>query len=119
MTRVGKGFVYSGQTVDTLPKGSIPVKMHLGNLLITRGLVSRIYPSVKSWVPSEFLGFIDNLDEWEKELLQDVQFDEDIFLVAQYFHNSVSDPNLQIYATSDRSAPDFVGKFSWACKSTK
>ena len=118
MERQGNGYEYSGRTNTTLPSDTVPVKIEWSNKIITRGPASRLYPIKQPQEPNDFTSYIATLDDWEQELLQDVIFDQDVFSFTQYLKDTSSDSGTKIFATSDGSAPDFVGSFGWACKST-
>ena len=67
-------------------------------------------------IVNDFQSYVQNLQEWEKLLIQDVEIYGDIFQLAEYFANATEESRTKIYATSDGSAPNCVGTFGWASK---
>ena len=59
-----------------------------------------------------FTTFVSVLPKWENHLLRNIELDSDIFTVVEMLNKD----ECHILATSDGSAPNFVGSFGWAAK---
>ena len=68
---------------------------------------------VSTSTPGDFDTYLDLLPEWERLLLTNVQLHTDVFATAKLLN---SDNTMN--ATSDGSAPNFVGSFGWSAKTT-
>ena len=115
-TKNNNEFIYSKTTVKQIPSSCVPVDLDLSQPRITRRSSSTVYPKFATCNPTNFESYIATLPTWEQALLQNIEFQEDIFQFSEYLQSSTDTPGIWIYATSDGSAPEFIGSFGWACK---
>jgi hypothetical protein len=111
-------FTFSGTVVSKLPRPAIPADLTLDTAQILLLPTTLPFPKLRHYVPTSFSAYVDTLLPWEQALLQDVQFADNVYSFTQYL--SPNDPNsvINIHATSDGSAPNFIGTFGWASKAS-
>ena len=106
--------LYDGVTTDEVSPNSTPCKLDMTTPSITISSASFSLPQPTFIQPGDFQTYIANLPLWECQLLQNVVLSEDIFSVVTHMNCEQS----TTYATSDGSAPNFVGSFGWAAKTS-
>lgn len=96
--------------VPKLPKHTTPVEAWFqdGHLVITTPTHSSLPIEIEE--PILFLDYIQTLELWERELVRDIQFSGDVYTFVTSMQHAPT-----VYCTSECSAPNFIGSFSWVC----
>ena len=103
---------FTGHTVLTLPHDAVPVDLDLSSSDIILHKYCRATQHRRPEPPNSFLMYIGSLEKWEQELIQDVQFQRDVFHFVDMLQQH------HTHTTSDGSAPNFIGTFGWVCSLT-
>jgi len=101
-------FTFNGTTTSTLPPKSIPVDLDLNTESILLQPYRKIYPTLTPLSPSSFSEFVNTLQPWESEIIQETRFPTNIYEFVDQIQNATT-----VLFTSDGSAPQFVGSFGW------
>ena len=101
-------------STTAVPMGAIPVDLDFSTAEIT--LLEYQFPAWEEaqQTPASFSDYIETLDEWERELLQEVEINDDVYVLVSAIISHASNSDGEILATSDGSAPNFVGTFGWS-----
>ena len=92
-------------SVETLPSDCVPCQ-------VTRNKVvcySETLHIPSSLLSADFSHYIESLPTWQYQILQKVALHNDAFTTIKILNEDE-----EIFATSDRSAPNFIGSFGWA-----
>jgi hypothetical protein len=103
--------------VTTIPRSAVPVDIDSTTDNWRLKQFSPPLPSHTSTPPSSFKAFIQELEDWEFQLLRNVEFATDPFtLMSQWttLASTSTSPSPSVTICSDGSAPDFVGTFGWS-----
>ena len=106
---------YDGDTVSGIPPDALPCRLDLTGEVITLEYISSKFHSISVDDSGDFQTCIETLPKWEYHLLRNVEMTADIFTTVQVFNND----GATLCATSDGSAPEFIGSFGWAMRTTK
>jgi ribonuclease HI len=101
-------FVDTGFTIQNLPQHVVPIDADIQEESLTilpysPMHIPRIIPE-----PLTFQEHVATLEQWEQDLMSEVQFLPCVYTFVQKIMN-----NPIVHCTSDGSAPQFVGSFGW------
>jgi hypothetical protein len=100
--------------LSLLPSSSFPVDLDLSSPEITLLPYQFAAWEQAKRQPASFQEYIATLEEWEQQILYAIDIKEDIYILVQNIQKHIDESNGSIFATSDGSAPNFIGTFGWS-----
>ena len=92
------------------PPPSVPVDLCISGHQILRSIATPYLQTPAAPTPTTFSVYIQQLDQWEYDLLHDSLIHTDVFSISETIQN-----NPQIIAASDGSVTSSVGAYGWIC----